>query len=168
MEHATPLTTGLTVEPFESFFREEYGRLCQGLLLLTGDRSEAEDVAQEAMTKVLERWERVGAMDSPSGYLFRSALNIHRNRIRQLRVRTRRVFAEAPASDHGPSVDAQEDVRRALASLPATQREVLILVDWLDLDSDEAGRVLDLSANAVRVRLHRARAALREALGGAR
>jgi len=164
----TRVTAVAAVEPFEAFFRDEYARLCQALLLLTGDRFEAEDVAQEAMTKVLERWDRVRQMDSPSGYLLRAALNVYRNRLRRLRVRTRRVFAEAPASDRGPSVDEQEDVRRALATLPASQREVLILVDWLDLGSDEAGRVLDLSANAVRVRLHRARTALRESLGDAR
>ena len=152
---------------FGSFFAAEYPRLCQALFLLTGDRFEAEDVAQEAMTRVLERWDRVGGMDAPTGYLFRAALNIHRSRLRRLAVRAKRVFAEAPAADHGPVVDDQEDVRRALAGLSASQREALILVDWLDLDTDEAGHVLHLSPNAVRVRLHRARTAVRETLGGA-
>ena len=153
---------------FEAFFSAEYARLCQALLLLIGDRFEAEDVAQEAMTRVLERWDRVHAMDSPAGYLFRTALNLHRNGVRRLAVRTRRVFAETPAADHAPTIDDQEDVRRALAGLPRNQREALILVDWLELSTDEAGDVLDLTSNAVRVRLHRARATLRERLGGAR
>jgi DNA-directed RNA polymerase specialized sigma24 family protein len=38
-------------------------------------------------------------------------------------------------------------------------------VDWLDMDTDEAGRVLGLKPASVRVRLHRARSALRDALG---
>jgi len=155
-------------EGFESFFEAEYQRLCQALYLLTGDRFEAEEVAQEAMTRVLERWDRVRAMDSPTGYVFRSALNIHRNRLRRLAVRTRRVFVEVPAADHGPFVDDREDVRRAMALLPASQRETLVLIDWLDLDTDEAAQVLRLTPNAVRVRLHRARSALRESLGGPR
>jgi RNA polymerase sigma-70 factor (ECF subfamily) len=56
-------------------------------------------------------------------------------------------------------------VRRALQELPDGQREALILVDWLDMDTDEAGRVLELKPASVRVRLHRARSALRDALG---
>lgn len=153
---------------FELFFEAEYQRLCQALFLLSGDRFEAEEVAQEAMTRVLERWDRVRAMDSPTGYVFRTALNIHRNRLRRLAVRTRRAFVEAPAEDHGPLADDREDVRRAMAILPASQRETLVLIDWLDLDTDEAAKVLHLSSNAVRVRLHRARSALRESLGGPR
>ena len=168
-EHTVRLggaTTQVDLEAFESLFDAEYPRLCQALLLLTGDRFEAEDVAQEAMTRVLERWDRVRTMEAPTGYLFRTALNLQRNRLRGLAVRARRAFAEAPAPDHGPSVGDQLDVRRALATLPRSQREALVLVDWLDLDTDEAGQVLGLSPNAVRVRLHRARTTLKKLLGG--
>ncbi len=40
---------------FESFFRAEYRSLCQALVLLVGDALEAEEIAQETMTRVLER-----------------------------------------------------------------------------------------------------------------
>jgi RNA polymerase sigma-70 factor, ECF subfamily len=153
---------------FESFFQAEYRRLCQALVLLTGDSFEAEEVAQEAMTRVLERWDRVSGMESPSGYVFRTALNLHRNRLRRIAVRARRVFTERPAEDHGSLVADQEDVRTALADLPIGFREALVLVDWLELNTDEAGEVLGLSANAVRVRLHRARSAMRDRLGDGR
>ena len=43
------------------------------MMLLTGDPFEAEELAHEAITRVLERWERVRAMGSPTGYLFRTA-----------------------------------------------------------------------------------------------
>jgi len=161
-------TASPTERDFESFFREEYRRLCQALLLLTGDRFEAEEIAQEALTRVLERWDRVSAMESPSGYLFRTALNVQRNGLRRIAVRARRVVTERPTEDHGARVAAREDVRAALAAIPRGSREVLILVDWLDLNTGEAGEVLGLSANAVRVRLHRARSALRDRLGEAR
>jgi len=39
------------------------------MLLMTGDRSEAEDLAQEAMARVYERWRRVRGMGSAEGYL---------------------------------------------------------------------------------------------------
>ncbi len=150
---------------FESFFRTEYRSLCQALLLLVGDAFEAEEIAQETMTRVLERWDRVGAMDSPTGYAYRTALNLQRKRIRRLAVRAKRRFVSVPVEDIGPEAGERHDVRRALASLPDGQRAALILVDWLDMDTDEAARALGIKPASVRVRLHRARSTLREALG---
>ncbi len=66
---------------FETFFRGEFPKLCGALVLLVGDAFEAEELAQESMTRVLERWDRVREMDSPTGYLFRTALNLQRKRI---------------------------------------------------------------------------------------
>ena len=52
---------------FESFFRAEYRSLSQALLLLVGDAFEAEEIAQEAMARVYERWDRVGMMTRRRG-----------------------------------------------------------------------------------------------------
>jgi RNA polymerase sigma factor (sigma-70 family) len=150
---------------FETFFYGEYPRLCRALVLLVGDAFEAEELAQEAMTRVLERWDRVREMESPAGYVYRTALNLQRKRIRRLAVRARRVFADVPA-DEPEAADDRHDVRRALATLPESQRTALVLVDWLDMDIAEAAGVLGIKAGSVRVRLHRGRAALRTALGG--
>ena len=76
------------VRDFEAFFRAEYRTLCQALVLLVGDPLEAEEIAQETMTRVLERWDRVGVMDSPMGYAYRTALNLQRKRLRRLAVRS--------------------------------------------------------------------------------
>jgi RNA polymerase sigma-70 factor (ECF subfamily) len=150
---------------FEDFFLAEHERLFQALYLLTGDRHEADDLAQEALLRAYERWDRVGAMDSPAGYVYRTALNLYRSRLRTLVVRARRVFADVPAEDLSGPVSASHDVRRALAQLPRGQREALILVEWLGLPSEEAGRVLGIDASSVRGRLHRGRASLRDQLG---
>jgi RNA polymerase sigma-70 factor (ECF subfamily) len=136
-----------------------------GLLLLVGDGFEAEEIAQEAMTRVLERWDRVGTMESPTGSAYRTALNLQRKRIRRLAVRARRRFAPVPVVDIGPETSERHDVRRALASLPEGQRAAIVLIDWLDMDTDEAAHVLGIKPASVRVRLHRARSALRDALG---
>ena len=53
-------------------------------------------------------------------------------------------------------------VRRALASLPADKREVLILARYQDLKYDEIGRILGCEANAVKQRVFRAVKALGE------
>lgn len=150
---------------FETFFHGEYPQLCRALVLLVGDAFEAEELAQEAMTRVLERWDRVREMDSPTGYVYRTALNLQRKRIRRLAVRARRVFADLPTDDPAAAED-RHDVRRALASLPESQRAAVVLVDWLDMDAAEAAGVLGIKAGSVRVRLHRGRQTLRTALGG--
>jgi RNA polymerase sigma factor (sigma-70 family) len=162
---AMPIEADAEARDFESFFRAEYRSLCQALVLLVGDAFEAEEIAQETMTRVLERWDRVGAMDSPAGYAYRTALNLQRKRIRRLAVRAKRRFAPVPVADIGPAASDRHDVRRALQELPNGLRAALILVDWLDMDTEEAGRILDLKPASVRVRLHRARSALRDALG---
>ena len=56
---------------FEDFFEQTHQRLFGGLCLITGNRHEAEDVMQDAYLQVWERWDRVGAMDEPIGFLFR-------------------------------------------------------------------------------------------------
>ena len=164
-EVTLPIEARTVALDFESFFRAEYRSLCQALVLLVGDAPEAEEIAQETMTRVLERWDRVGNMDSPAGYAYRTALNLQRKRIRRLAVRAKRRFAPVPVADIGPAASDRHDVHRALQELPDGLRAALILVDWLDMDTEEAGRVLDLKPASVRVRLHRARSALRDALG---
>lgn len=80
------------------------------------------------MTRVLERWDRVLAMDSPAGYAYPTALNLNRKRVRRAVVRARRVFASIPAEGHTAAVGDRHDVHRALAALPAGQREALVLI----------------------------------------
>jgi RNA polymerase sigma factor (sigma-70 family) len=164
-EVTAPVEARPAAPDFESFFRAEYRSLCQALLLLVGDAFEAEEIAQETMTRVLERWDRVASMDSPKGYAFRTALNLQRKRIRRLAVRAKRRFASIPAPDVAPEAGDRHDVRRAVASLPDGQRAALVLVDWLDMDMEEAARALGIKPGSVRVRLHRARSTLRDALG---
>jgi hypothetical protein len=90
---------------FDRFYRAQYVRLVRALLLLIGDPGEAEDLAQEALSRVYERWDRVSAMDSSEGYLFRTALNLHRKRARRLRAGARaEASAPTPAADEA-SVD---------------------------------------------------------------
>ena len=152
---------------FESFFREEHPRVFRLAYLLSGDRAEAADVAQEAMARALERWDRVRAMASPGGYVVRTAVHLHHRRLRRLRLRSREVDSGVVPAEVDPAsrAAARSDVMRALMSLPPGQRQALVLTEWLGLDSAEAGRVLGIGPSSVRARVHRARAAFKEALG---
>jgi RNA polymerase sigma-70 factor, ECF subfamily len=157
----------LAAEPmeFERFFRESYPQLARACYLLTGEAAEAEDLAQEAMARTFERWDRVSAMDSPEGYLFRTAFNLNRSRVRSLAVRARRVVGALPSPDPAEVAGSRYEVQAALRSLPVAQREALVLVGWYGMDAAEAGRVLGIDAASVRGRVHRARLSLRDKLG---
>jgi RNA polymerase sigma-70 factor (sigma-E family) len=151
---------------FADFFEEEYRRLAKAIYLLTGDPHEADDLAQESLVRVYERWPRVGAMESPVGYLYRTALNLHRSRLRRVARQARRSLAGVPpVGDPLAAVEERDEIGRLLAALPRGQREVLVLVEWLRLEVDDVARVLGITPSAVRMRLSRARSFLREHAG---
>ena len=119
------------------------------------------------MARVYERWDRVRVMDSPAGYVYRSAVNLHRRRLRHLAVRARRlrVMAVGAESSQLPGPGGRLELADAIASLPAGQRQAFMLVVWLGMSSQEAARILRIAPASVRTRIHRARAALRKWLG---
>jgi RNA polymerase sigma factor (sigma-70 family) len=117
------------------------------------------------MARVYERWDKVRTAGSPVGYLYSTAFNLNRRRLRRLGLR-RRADRLEPRPQTGPeAIESRQDVLRAVARLPLLLRETVVLVEWLDLDTDEAGRILGIEPVSVRGRLHRARTMLRELLG---
>ena len=153
-------------DTFESFFREHYASVVRALVLVAGSEAEAEDLAQEGFARALERWERVRTMESPVGYVYRTAFNLNRNRLRHLARSLRRRTDTARDNDPAPEVETRNEIRSVLAILPASQREAIVLVEWLGLDATEAGRVLHIEAASVRGRIHRAKHTIRKNLGG--
>ena len=61
-------------------------------------------------------------------------------------------------------VTSEDDVARALASLPTGQREAVVLVEWLGMDQEDAAAALGIRPGSVRARLSRAKADLRRML----
>lgn len=151
MEHASEIAIVETSIGFEDLFAAERDRLFAALWLVTRDRHEAEDVAQDAFVRVWERWERRGAPDDPVAYLFRTAMNLVRNRRRRAAVALRR----APRPDHGPdgldAVETQDLVLRALGTLTERERAAIVLIDLLDMTSDDAGAALGIRSSTARV-----------------
>jgi RNA polymerase sigma factor (sigma-70 family) len=147
---------------FDVFYREQYARLVRALILLAGP-SDAEDLAQEALSRVFERWERVSGMESPEGYLYRTALNVHRTVWRR---RRRRSDTDAVSEVSTDAVDERLTILAAVSTLPRKQREALVLVEWLGFGAREAGAILGIEAVSVRSRLMDARNRLRPLLGG--
>ncbi|MBI3648590.1 MAG: sigma-70 family RNA polymerase sigma factor [Actinobacteria bacterium] len=150
---------------FEAFFLAERDDLFGAMALVTHDRGEAEELTQEAFVKVLERWDRVGGMDDPAGYLYRTAMNLFRKRYRRASVAARRSIGLPPPRDPIEDVDARDAAARALAPLTARQRAAIVLTDLLGFSSEEAARALGVRASTVRMHASVARAALRKTLG---
>src|SRR5438132_13306378 len=77
---------------FDAFFEEEAQPLFRRMCLVTGDRSEAEEIMQDAFLALFERWDRIQSLDDPVGYLYRTAFNrwkrLSRRASRQLRALT--------------------------------------------------------------------------------
>jgi RNA polymerase sigma factor (sigma-70 family) len=150
---------------FEEFFEREYERLSRAMFLLTTDHARAEDLAQEAMARACERWDRIGSMAAPTSYVFRIAINLHRRQSRHGKEASATVDAPAPA-DPASLVADRDQIIRALGHVSVPQREALLLVGWLGYDAESAGEILGIDAASVRGRVHRARATLQTWLGG--
>ena len=146
---------------FEELFASESSRLFGALCLITRDAHEAEDIGQEAFLRVLERWDRVGTMVDPTGYLYRVAMNVFRSRYRRARVAARKLLSPGSA-DAIAEVEDRDAVNHLLDMLAPRQRAALVLTAVLDYSSDEAGQILGMPGSSVRVLASRARATLRE------
>jgi RNA polymerase sigma factor (sigma-70 family) len=150
---------------FEGFFRSEYGQLFKTMYLVVGDAAEAEGIAQEAMARAYERWDRVAQADSPSAYLYRIAFNLQRSRLRRIAVALRKRHLLASSASIPDPTGIRAEALAALRSVPATQRAALVLVEWFGFTSEEAGRLLGIEPASVRGRVHRAKESLRRRFG---
>lgn len=120
------------------------------------DREDAWDAVQEATIKA---WQRLGSLRD-EGALRQWFLAVVANQCRSMR-RGRwfsviRVGQIPPTRDAGSGNEDLMDLERVLAELPQTDRAVLFLYFYLDLPLREVGRVLGISSQAAKSRLHRA------------
>jgi RNA polymerase sigma-70 factor (ECF subfamily) len=144
---------------FEEFFTLERDQLFSALVLITGDRNEAEEVAQEAFVRVWERWDRVGAMDAPSGYLHRTAINAFRRRRRRAQMFRRLLGSLAPV-EASSSADSALMLDEALRELTSRQRAALVLTELLGYSAKEAAAMLGVKPSTIGALKHQGRAAL--------
>jgi len=146
---------------FEEFFEFEKDRLLRVLSLITGSRAEAEDLSQEAFTRVFERWDTVATMKDPAGYLHRTAMNLFRSQYRRAARGLKRAIGVAPAQDVFQHIEDRHVAAKALAALTPRQRAALVLTEALGYSGEETGRLLGIRASTVYALTHQARAALR-------
>jgi len=151
------------------------------LRLMRNDPMEAEDVLQETFISAFRALDRFEGRSLLSTWLYRIAYNAALMRLRKRKLPT--VSIDEPlTNEEGDPIPRQlvdwsavpdqvllnNELRRALdtavAALPATLRSVFVLRDIEGLSTAETAAILDLTQTNVKVRLHRARLALRERL----
>ncbi len=151
----------------EQLYDEHYVRLVRLATLLLGNAWQAEEVVQDSLVAVYERWDRLGGADLPA-YLRQTVVNRSRSALRRLKVAEHH-RPEGPRHEPGADATAIRGDRRrtvieALGRLPRRQREVLALRYYLDLSEKEIAKTLRISQGAVKSHASRGAAALRTQL----
>ena len=168
---------------YESLVHAHGGRLLALARRLLGNEEDARDVVQETL---------LAAFRSLGGFKGEARLSTWLHRIAAnaalMKLRSRRRRPESSIEDLLPSFgedgqvlepprewsdgserllenkETREFVRRCIDELPDSYRTVLLLRDIEELDTAETASLLGISSNAVKIRLHRARLALRSLL----
>jgi len=144
---------------------------------LARSRADGDDLYQEALLRVLGKLEGLRDDEAFRPWLYRVVISVHRNRCRRAFWRRLLPLAEAgsdepgtgPAepldyrvSDWSPEAsEATARARAALATLPAVQREAVVLFEIEGWQVDEIAELQRVSISAVKSRLARGRARLR-------
>jgi len=142
---------------------------------LTGNESDARDLAQDAFIRVYKAWRSFQPGTSFLSWIYRIVTNLYRDELRRRKGR----FQEEIPEDNAPQefagqrplavtpiedyVERQlsEPLSLALAQLSAEQRQVVVLADIEEYSYQEIAEIMGCSIGTVRSRLHRARALLR-------
>jgi RNA polymerase sigma-70 factor (ECF subfamily) len=167
-------------EPLVEKYRQRVWRLAYNVLR---DREEAWDVAQDAFIKAFQALPNFRGQSAFYTWLFRIVMNVATDRARARAARGRafgteavpeedweRVLVEqspdAPAPDEA-AAGTQERARimRALDTLPANHKQIIVLSDLEGLSYKEIAEVLSIPMGTVMSRLHNARKKLKDALG---
>ncbi|HLL14094.1 MAG TPA: sigma-70 family RNA polymerase sigma factor [Pyrinomonadaceae bacterium] len=161
-------------DAFLSIYTRHRAALYRFACRLLGDATAAEDVTHDCFLSLLKHPERFDATRGATlkTYLFAAVRNLSLKQFRRASHET--LLDEAAHEQSAP--DAEQPlsrmleaelsaaVRQAVESLPALQREVLILFEFENLSLQEIALVVEAEVNTVKSRLARARAGVRRAL----
>lgn len=146
-------------------------RLHRVAYLLTGSRSDAEDLVQTALAKTYLAWPRIREREAIDGYVRRVMLNTRTSWWRRSRHVTTTSLDDYPAATAIPDRDATADADLhdalwvAIGRLPRRQRAAVVLRFYEDMTEAEAASVLGVSVGTVKSSVSRALSRLREDAG---
>lgn len=158
---------------FDELYRTDWRAVVALGWSLTGSRSVAEELAQDAFLDAFRRWAHVGGLDAPGAWVRRAVANRAVSHRRHLRVaatgaehlagEARRRQDAAPDASAAPGPDPE--FWAAVRALPERQAQCVALHYLEDRAVDDIAAVLDCRPATVRVHLHRGRLALARTLG---
>ncbi|MCA9577154.1 MAG: RNA polymerase sigma factor [Polyangiales bacterium] len=159
---------------FRRLVERHHRGVYQFVLRIVGSEADAEELAQETFARAFIHIGRFDPTYRLSTWLYRIALNLSRDHLRSAKRRERPYEPGSAMLDSGqcsPDPDllvaAQYEARRldrALATLPDSYREVLILKDLEDFSFQEIAQITRCSIAGLKIRAVRARAAMRKQL----
>ena len=145
---------------FEQLYTDHFADVYRFAVWLTRNATQAEDLASETFIRAWGRRDRLRT-ETLKGYLFAIARNIF---IKQQRMSNKNEALPEEMLDAAPdphrTASARMDldrVTRALSQMPSSDRLSLVLRSEYSLPYEEIARVLEISAGAARVKVHRAR-----------
>lgn len=161
------MTDGARRRQFEAAYRELYAPICGYVLRRVREPEDAAEVIAETFATLWRRFDRCPHGDELRPWLFGVARRVLANQRRGERRRSalgERLAANVEADAAIVPDEPPGELARAFASLSDSDRELLSLVAWEGLSREELAAALGTNRAAVRLRLHRARKRLRDAL----
>lgn len=157
-------------EAFAAYVNDRVTDVYRTAYLLVGNRHDAEDLAQLALARALVAWRKHGRLDNPDGYIYRIMINARAARWRRLDVRHEVLGGWVPeqaTTDRESPIESGDELMRALAALPRTQRTAIVLRYYADMSLEETARTMGCSVGAVKAYASRGLGRLRSVLGEA-
>ena len=151
------------LEAFDRLCRTEYAGVVRTAYLITGDREEAVDLAQETFARAFARWRQVEQLDRPAAWLQRVAGNLSISWRRRQRFRSRLPLPADEVIEE--STDRDLELLDALGALTPAQRAAIVLRYYADQPVDQIARALGKKPGTVRALTSQGLARLREFLG---
>jgi RNA polymerase sigma-70 factor (sigma-E family) len=149
---------------YEQFVRDNARWLSRFAVALTGDAGLAEELVQDVLLKVHQRWPRIEALDAPPSYVRRMLVNEHISWRRKWSrfIPTATVLLADDSTDHAQRHVDHDELIRALRQLPPRQQAVLALRFFEGFADDQIADLLRCKPGTVRSLASRALATLRE------
>ena len=153
------------VRDFDRFFRAQLQSLVALGYALSGSRSMAEDLAQEALLAAFKDWTRVRELDNPGAWVRRvvtnrAVSNLRRRIVEAVAMSTKLRPRDEEGSTIGALSDHNEHVWAAIRALPRRQAQVITLRTLDRSTVAEIAEVLEISEAAASTHLRRARQTL--------
>lgn len=158
-----PLEVLAAAGSVDDLCRRLHPRLVGALRLYLGDQGLAEELAQDALVRLVEHRGDLASIERPDAWAYRVAFNLARSRLRRLGAERRAVARRGPDPTEAtaPDLAAALAVRRALEHLPRRQRQAVVLRFYADLPVAEVAAAMGCRPGTAKAHLHQALAALR-------